>query len=158
MAEFSERLKQLRIAIGYSQQKLADLLDVSKSTINMYERGERKPGIDLLEAIADCFNVDMDYLSGKSNIPRKTLIGTEQPPANIDAYNPAERNLIVRYRKLDSYGQDAVNVLVDAELKRCTEQAKIKSFRAAHSADNHEPEIVEMEDLSKYPESDIDGI
>ena len=32
----------------------------------MYERGEREPGLDTLEAIADFFNVDMDYLTGKT--------------------------------------------------------------------------------------------
>ena len=32
----------------------------------MYERGEREPGLETLEAIADYFNVDMDYLLGKS--------------------------------------------------------------------------------------------
>ncbi len=154
MSEFTERFKQLRIASGFSQQKLADLLDVSKSTVNMYERGARKPRIDQLEAIADCFNVDMDYLSGKSDIPRKTLIGAEQS----STYDSAERNLVIRYRRLDSYGQEAVNALIDVELKRCTEQSKIKSFRAAKSTDNHPPEVVEMEDLAKYPEADINDI
>lgn len=33
----------------------------------MYERGEREPGFETLEAIADYFNVDMDYLLGKSD-------------------------------------------------------------------------------------------
>ena len=122
MAEFSERIKELRISFNYSQQKLADMLGVSKSTINMYERGERKPGIDQLEAIADYFNVDMDYLSGKSDIPRKSLIGSKQMPISISNYNSEENNLVIKYRKLDEYGQKAVNLIVDAELERCTEQ------------------------------------
>lgn len=158
MAEFSERFKQLRTANGYSQQELADALNVSKSTVNMYERGERKPGISQLEAIADYFNVDMDYLSGKSSVPRKSLISSNQVPAYISAYSKSEENLIKKYRKLDTYGQKIVNLIVDSELERCAEQSKIRSFRAASSVDNHEPEIVEMEDLSKYPESDIDDI
>ena len=37
----------------------------------MYERGEREPGLETLEVIADFFNVDMDYLLGKSDIPNK---------------------------------------------------------------------------------------
>lgn len=56
-----------------SQQKLSEQLGISKSSINMYERGEREPGLDLLEAIADFFNVDLDYLTGKSDSPRKVL-------------------------------------------------------------------------------------
>lgn len=72
MAKFANRLKQLRTDKGLSQQALANTLgSVSKSSINMYERGEREPGLELLEDIADFFNVDMDYLLGKSDIPNR---------------------------------------------------------------------------------------
>lgn len=67
MAKFNERLKLLRQEAALSQQDFAKQLGTSKSSINMYERGEREPGIDTLEAIADYFNVDMDYLLGKSD-------------------------------------------------------------------------------------------
>lgn len=68
MAKFPERLKELRNEKNLSQQLLADKLGTSKSSINMYERGEREPGLEMMEAIADFFNVDMDYLHGKSDI------------------------------------------------------------------------------------------
>lgn len=74
MAKFNERLRELRNSRGLSQQLFADKIGLSKSSINMYERGEREPGIDTLEAIADFFNVDLDYLTGKSDIiTRNTL-------------------------------------------------------------------------------------
>ena len=53
MSKFHLRIKELRISRKLSQQELADCLKISKSSINMYERGEREPGLDLLEAIAD---------------------------------------------------------------------------------------------------------
>ena len=53
MATFSERLKSLRSEKGWSQQRLADELNLSKSSVNMYERGEREPGFETMEAIAD---------------------------------------------------------------------------------------------------------
>lgn len=71
MAKFSDRFKLLRAEHDLSQQNLADQLGLSKSSVNMYERGEREPGIETLETIADYFNVDMDYLLGKSDIPNK---------------------------------------------------------------------------------------
>lgn len=71
MAKFSERLKQLRVESGCSQQGLADKVSISKSSINMYERGEREPSFEKLERIADFFNVDVDYLLGNSDIPNK---------------------------------------------------------------------------------------
>ena len=63
MATFAERLKSLRREKGWSQQRLADELDLSKSSVNMYERGEREPGFETMEAIADLFNVCLLYTS-----------------------------------------------------------------------------------------------
>ena len=71
MAKFAIRLRELRNSKSLSQQKLADYLKTSKSSVNMYERGEREPGINMLEAIADFFNVDLDYLLGKTDSPDK---------------------------------------------------------------------------------------
>ncbi len=71
MAKFSIRLKALRAEKEISQQELANIIGVSKSSINMYERGEREPSFETLESVADYFNVDMDYLMGRQDIPRK---------------------------------------------------------------------------------------
>lgn len=67
MASFATRLKELRTEAKLTQQDLADTIKVSKSTISMYENGKRLPEYETLEAIADYFNVDMDYLTGKSD-------------------------------------------------------------------------------------------
>ena len=58
MPKFNERLKLLRQETGLSQQDFAKQVGLSKSSVNMYERGEREPGLETLEAIADYFNVD----------------------------------------------------------------------------------------------------
>lgn len=74
MAAFSERLKELRTSRGLSQEELGKNLGISKGAINNYEHSVREPKLEMLEAIADFFNVDMDYLLGKSNIPNRVLI------------------------------------------------------------------------------------
>lgn len=71
MPKFSDRFKQLRTERRLSQQNLADQLGFSKSSVNMYERGEREPGLESMETIADYFNVDLDYLMGRSAIPNR---------------------------------------------------------------------------------------
>ena len=65
MASFKEMLKYLRVRDNLSQAELADKLGVAKSTISMYEVGKREPDFETLEAIADYFNVDMNFLLGK---------------------------------------------------------------------------------------------
>lgn len=67
MASFKDMLKYLRNRENLSQAELAEKLGVAKSTISMYEVGKREPDFETLEAIADLFNVDMNFLLGKGN-------------------------------------------------------------------------------------------
>ena len=65
---FNERLTELRLARNISQAELAKKLGLSKSTISMYEQGRREPSFEIEELLADYFNVDLDYLRGKSEL------------------------------------------------------------------------------------------
>lgn len=61
---FAENLKILREKKELTQQQLADALGISRSTIGMYEKGNREPDFETLEAIADFFNINMGRLIG----------------------------------------------------------------------------------------------
>lgn len=65
--EFKDNLRALRKRKGLSQVELAEKLGFSKSLIGLYETGDRKPSFEALEAIADFFNVDLDYLLGRDD-------------------------------------------------------------------------------------------
>jgi repressor LexA len=71
MKQFSEIMKELRESKGLSQRDLAEKLKIGKSSISMYENGEREPSRERMEEIADFFNVDMDFLYGKTDVKRK---------------------------------------------------------------------------------------
>lgn len=60
---FSDVLRSLRLKAGLSQEELGKKLGLAKSTISMYESGTREPNLEVLEAIADIFNVDMNTLT-----------------------------------------------------------------------------------------------
>ena len=66
--KFSQVLKTLRKERHLSQRQLGDSLHFAYSTIAMWEKGQREPNYKTLELIADFFNVDMNYILGKSNI------------------------------------------------------------------------------------------
>jgi len=55
----------LRLARGLTQQELAKYLGISPVTISGYENGHREPTIEMLERIADYFDVTVDYLLGR---------------------------------------------------------------------------------------------
>lgn len=62
---FGEILKDLRKKQGMSQDDLARVLGISKSTVGMYEQGKRSPhSDDILKGIATYFGVSIDYLKG----------------------------------------------------------------------------------------------
>ena len=104
MSLFSDRLKYLREEYRYSLQELADKCGVSKSSIHLYELGTRKPKRETLEELCSIFNVDMDYLLGKSDIKNSTayLIGynslAEAYEAGVDI-DAALKRAIQIYRR-----------------------------------------------------------
>lgn len=96
MSKFSERLTALRKARDLSQDDVAKLLNISRSRISMYEQGKRQPDFEMLEAIADFYNVNMDYLLCNDNNSFGTL-------ADV-----ASRLNQVGYDKLIEYARDLV--------------------------------------------------
>ena len=68
MKEMKDVLKDLREEKHLSQTQLADMLKLSASAIGMYESGKRIPRPEILETFADFYNVDMDYLYGRTLI------------------------------------------------------------------------------------------
>ena len=70
MTAFKDVLRYLRESNGLKQEELADKIGVSYAAISNYERGKRIPKMETLESIADFFNVDMNYLLGKTSIQR----------------------------------------------------------------------------------------
>ena len=61
---FGDRLKTLRLEKGLGQIELAKALDVGKSIISLWERDKCEPTLTNLIAIAQFFNVSIDYLAG----------------------------------------------------------------------------------------------
>jgi|SRR5690625_3833719 len=67
MTLFGSRLKYLRINSNLTQRELAEIINVSTSTIGMYEKDAREPSFETLIKIASYFNVSIDYLLGYTN-------------------------------------------------------------------------------------------
>lgn len=94
MAEFKDRLKELRKEKGLTQQQLADLMGKTvrmfqkyengsvfprtKATISRYESGKIEPDkLDSLIGLANFFNVSTDYLLGLSDEKQTGVIVKE---------------------------------------------------------------------------------
>lgn len=60
--EFNNRLYQLRKQKGFSQEELANRLNVSRQTVSKWEVGDSTPDMEKLVAISDLFDVSLDML------------------------------------------------------------------------------------------------
>lgn len=63
------RLRELRKKKGISQLKLAIDLCMNQNNVSRYENMERQADYKTLIAFADYFNVSVDYLLGRTDIP-----------------------------------------------------------------------------------------
>jgi transcriptional regulator with XRE-family HTH domain len=108
-AMFSKRLKELRNQKGIYQKELAEVLGVSRPTITQYEQGKRNPDTDMLNKIADYFEVSVDYLLGRTNkknemaklekiAPKGTLelLNEEELEFLLEIANDNQRQVLLR--------------------------------------------------------------
>lgn len=68
MALFCERLKLLRKERGLKQREMAEQFGLALSSYQCYEYAQRFPDFHGLIAIADFFDVSLDYLVGRSDV------------------------------------------------------------------------------------------
>jgi transcriptional regulator with XRE-family HTH domain len=66
---FSERLIELRKARNLTQKQVYEGIGMSMLGYQRYEYGEREPSYQKLIALADYFDVSLDYLCGRSDNP-----------------------------------------------------------------------------------------
>lgn len=70
MSVFQYKLRECRKERGYTQEKLCELLNVSRDKLSKWENGSRTPDLNELCKICDIFECDLDYLVGR--IEQKT--------------------------------------------------------------------------------------
>ena len=69
MSTFSEQLKLCRTKMNTTQKELAKQIGLSERAYQHYESDTREPTLSNLIALADYFDVSLDYLVGRSDNP-----------------------------------------------------------------------------------------
>lgn len=117
-----KRLKQLRKEYGISQQRLADNIFVTQTSINKYENHDTEPEIEILKRLADCFDTTIDYLVGYSD-QRYRLEQIEN-----HQLTPREAHLIECYRRLSEEQKKCIENTVELFLEYDLESKEKKSL------------------------------
>ena len=149
-SNFPKRLKELREANKMTQGQLGDKISTTRQSISNYEKGKREPDYITLEALADTFNVDINYLLGKTN---KT---TFLPSSNHLQVTQEEQKILEPYNKLSTAGKEkAVSYawdLVDSNKYITIDRKEMISFltNAELAALNGEINLETMTDDELY--------
>jgi transcriptional regulator with XRE-family HTH domain len=69
MSSIGERVKALRIIKKVTQKEVAEGIGVNPVSVQRFEYGSVRPSLDTLIALADYFDVSLDYLCGRSDNP-----------------------------------------------------------------------------------------
>ena len=95
---FGEKLRTARKQKGYTQEQIAEMLGVAKSTYTGYEKGIREPDLFKIKRLIE-------------------ILGVDEGPAAVTA---AEYQAIRKYRALDARGKAAVDDTLSREYAACT--------------------------------------
>ena len=102
---FNEVLKEIRTKKGFTQQQVADALEITKGTYSGYETGRREPDVFKIKALAQLFDVSGDAL-------------LETGFNNEIKFTSEEKTHIKKYRTLDEHGKKAVDCILNVEYER----------------------------------------
>ena len=95
----ANNLRKLREAKCLTQPELAEQFGSTQSAISNYESGTREPDISLLMKFADFFDVTIDYLVGRTDLPYRVGSG------NI-FYTNLEKEILLLCRELPTEDQE----------------------------------------------------
>lgn len=98
------RLKELRVAKGFRQKDVADMLGVDRTTYVKYESGASEPNKDTFVRLAEIFDVSTDYLLERTD-------KKEPFPTDTDEKRLSE-SLIARLTSLTPEEQSKVEAFV----------------------------------------------
>ena len=118
--DLAKQMRLLRKANNYTQQQIADILQIDRTTYTAYELCKNTPDIMLLDAFAKIFSVSIDFiLNIDLQHPEKLCDQTEtyrtaRAEELVSVLTREERELLAGYRILDEKGKQKVRRTVDA--------------------------------------------
>ena len=121
---FADRLRLLRESQGFTQQQMATVLNVSRSTYTRYENGSSAPSLELTRRIVQLLSDgDPRYLMQLSTLPDPLTLhsGAVESAGGL---SDEEQLLVLFYRTLS---EPQRNGLLDAFRQQSLENLKIES-------------------------------
>ena len=91
--EFNNKLYELRKQKGFSQEELANRLNVSRQTVSKWEVGDSTPDMEKLVAISDLFGISLDELV-LDKTPDAAPVSVEQETSKSELYSDIKKHVL----------------------------------------------------------------
>lgn len=105
-----QNLKALRDSLNMTQEEFGKSIGLAKSTYNNYETGVREPKSDFWMAIAQKYNVSIDYLMGLENLQNE-----KQPaPTNEGELSEEDKKLLMMIHNLSPENRARIVAIIEA--------------------------------------------
>lgn len=133
-------IKKARVAAGLSQKYVAATLNVAGPSVSNWENGKTNPTPENLSALADLFNVSVDYLMGREEPPQSavTFPGKIAYSDNVIYHNPPRPEIVGGIMDYGSSTSDiaranraAIHSALDNELDTALDRLTLEQKRQA---------------------------
>lgn len=100
-----KRLKELRKSRRLRIEDVCRDLNISTATLSRYETDKRQPAADMMQKLADYYNVSMDYLYGRA-------------PVSEDSLSDYEREMLSAFRRVPNDVKDDIVDFLNHKLSK----------------------------------------
>lgn len=127
--ELAKQMRTLRTVNHFTQQQVADILNIDRTTYTSYEISKNTPDIMLLDAFAKIFSVSIDFILNIDTKHPEALCDevdeyeTSRSESLVSQLSRAERTLLAEYRVLSEEDQKKVREMVSS----CNPMKKAKN-------------------------------
>ena len=116
---FGRHLRDLRKSnSNFSQQEMADMLNISRSTYTYYETGKSEPGQEKLKRICEILNVDFNTLLGYSDDSAVAMEASEEVnDEKFGILTHREEQIILAYRSMNTEEKEFIGKQINKIVK-----------------------------------------
>jgi len=172
MDKIRHRVKELRERVGISQQKLAELLGVSRPTISQIENGERGISVDELLKLVEIFNISVNSLLGLEKEPEVILRGSRKikgirpqirinvPQKNLEKFKEVFLYILNRVSSKPNVGETVIYKLLYFTDFNFYEKYEEQLIGATYVKNNYGPTPIEFKKIvdKMIEEKEVDRI
>lgn len=116
MVNIHERLRELRTKFGYTQNQIARLLNIDRSTYAYYETGKTQPDVTTLLVLSQIYNLSISELLADESVPKyvadrgyvSDYIRGRKNSSHIYNLSPPEKDLVGAFRTCSPEEQKSI--------------------------------------------------